>query len=176
MEPSLCLDSPLECMKWKIDISGWQLQADFRKWKHTPSWPGRKTEGVGCLIPKGQNGHGVPCTVLPFNEVVVWWITGWKRGPRAWGHLGSGPRCGTGSLGEYKTPGMRQSVWDGLWRPAGAFFQIGLDCAMSHHPVTTQKGSAHSCSNFGGKIQNGVPANSWSLKRIPCRKDLSKLA
>ena len=27
-------------------------------------------------------------------------------------------------------------------------------------PVTTQKGSAHSCSNFGGKIQNGVPANS----------------
>ena len=24
-------------------------------------------------------------------------------------------------------------------------------------PVTTQKGSAHSCSNFGGKIQNGAP-------------------
>ena len=44
------------------------------------------------------------------------------------------------------------SVWDGLWRPGGAFFQI--DCVMSHHPVTTQKGSGHSCSNFGGKIKN----------------------
>ena len=39
---------------------------------------------------------------------------------------------------------------DGLWRPGAAFFQIGF----------TQKGSAHSCSNFGGKIPNGVPANS----------------
>ena len=25
------------------------------------------------------------------------------------------------------------SVWDGLWRPGGAFFQIGLGCVMSHH-------------------------------------------
>ena len=48
-------------------------------------------------------------------------------------------------------------------------------CDESSH-VTTQKGSAHSCSNFGGKIQNGVPAKSWSLKGIPCSTDLSKLA
>ena len=27
---------------------------------------------------------------------------------------------------------MRDSVWDGLWRPGGAFFQIGLGCVMSH--------------------------------------------
>ena len=27
-------------------------------------------------------------------------------------------------------------------------------------PITKQKGSAHSCAIFGGKIQNGVPANS----------------
>ena len=25
------------------------------------------------------------------------------------------------------------SVWDGLWRPGGAFFQIGFGCVMSHH-------------------------------------------
>ena len=42
------------------------------------------------------------------------------------------------------------AIRDGLWRPGGAFFQIGF----------AQKGSAHSCSNFGGRIQNGVPANS----------------
>ena len=28
---------------------------------------------------------------------------------------------------------MPDSVWDGLWRPGGAFFQIGLGCVMSHH-------------------------------------------
>ena len=28
---------------------------------------------------------------------------------------------------------MRDSVWDGLWRPGGAFFQIGLSYVMSHH-------------------------------------------
>ena len=47
--------------------------------------------------------------------------------------LGSGPRCGTGSMGPYKTPDMLDSVRDDLWRPGGAFFQIGLGCVMSHH-------------------------------------------
>ena len=28
---------------------------------------------------------------------------------------------------------MPDSVRDGLWRPEGAFFQIGLGCVMSHH-------------------------------------------
>ena len=27
------------------------------------------------------------------------------------------------------------SAWDGLWRPGGAFFQIGLSCVMSHHHI-----------------------------------------
>ena len=49
------------------------------------------------------------------------------------GGLGSGPRCGPDGLGQYKTPDMPESVWDGLWRPGGAFFQIGLGCVMSHH-------------------------------------------
>ena len=30
---------------------------------------------------------------------------------------------------------MRDSVWGGLWRPGEAFFQIGLDCVMSHHHI-----------------------------------------
>ena len=27
------------------------------------------------------------------------------------------------------------SIWDGLWRPGGAFFQIGLGFVMSHHNI-----------------------------------------
>ena len=42
------------------------------------------------------------------------------------GGFGSGPKGGTGSLGKYKTPDMGESVRDGLWRPGGAFFQIGF--------------------------------------------------
>ena len=49
------------------------------------------------------------------------------------GGLGSGPRCGLDRVGQYKTPDMPESVRDGLWRPGGAFFQIGLGCVMSHH-------------------------------------------
>ena len=53
------------------------------------------------------------------------------------GGLGSGPRYGTDSLGQYKTPDMLESVRDGLWRPGGAFFQIGLGCVIESSPVTT---------------------------------------
>ena len=49
------------------------------------------------------------------------------------GGPGSGPRCQTGGLGQYKTYDMGESVWDGPWRPGGAFFQTGLGCVMSHH-------------------------------------------
>ena len=79
--------------------------------------------------------------------------------PDLWGMggLGSGPRCGIDGLGQYKTPDMLEPVRDGLWRPGEAFYQIGLSDESS--PVTTQKGSAHSCSDFGGKIQNGVPTS-----------------
>ena len=49
--------------------------------------------------------------------------------------LGSGPGCGTDGLGQYKTHGIGDSVWDGLWRPGGAFFQIGFGCVMSHHHI-----------------------------------------
>ena len=51
------------------------------------------------------------------------------------GPLRSGPKAGTDGLGQYKTPGMRESVRDGLWRPGEAFFQIGFACVMSHHHI-----------------------------------------
>ena len=38
-------------------------------------------------------------------------------------------------MGQYKTHGIGESVWDGLWRPGGAFFQIGFGCVMSHHHI-----------------------------------------
>ena len=56
-----------------------------------------------------------------------------QGGTRPQGCLGSGPRCGTDGLGQYKTHGIAESVRDGLRRPGGAFFQIGLGCVMSHH-------------------------------------------
>ena len=49
------------------------------------------------------------------------------------GPLGSGPRCGTDGLDQYKTPEGWGPVRDGPWRPGGAFFQIGLDCVMIYH-------------------------------------------
>ena len=48
-----------------------------------------------------------------------------------WGRVqGVGDR-----VGQYKTPDMLESVRYGLWRPGGAFFQIGLGCEMSHHYI-----------------------------------------
>ena len=91
--------------------------------------------------------------LLFWNRIILFFIIEWSGGTSPQGHLGLGPWCGTGRLGHYKIPGMRHSVWDGLWRPAEAFFQIGLGCVMSHQHTV------YSCSNFGGKIQNGVPAN-----------------
>ena len=66
-------------------------------------------------------------------------IIGWSvlirtRRPDRWG-----PRCGIDGLGQYKTPDMLESVRDGLLRPGGAFFQIGLDCVMSHHQSPHKK-------------------------------------
>ena len=54
---------------------------------------------------------------------------------RFWGLGASGVRSKVWVL-TIKVPKAnpeRDSVWDGLWRPGGAFFQIGLGCVMSHH-------------------------------------------
>ena len=54
----------------------------------------------------------------------------WPQGPSR-----SGSRCGTGGLGQYKTHGLVLHFQKCLWRPGGSFFQIGLDCVMSHHHI-----------------------------------------
>ena len=85
-------------------------------------------------------------------------INNWMVTPDLWGMggLGSGPRCGIDGLGQYKTPDMLEPVRDGLWRPGGAFFQIGLSCVMSHQH---REGlCTFLLAHFGGKIQNGLPA------------------
>ena len=48
---------------------------------------------------------------------------------------GSGVRSKVGVrlIGIRKSHTEDYSAWDGLWRPGGAFFQIGLGCVMSHH-------------------------------------------
>ena len=55
-------------------------------------------------------------------------------------------------LGKFKTPDVWKSVQDGLWRPGGAFFQIGFGWV---------------------KIHNGVPATVTLTKAFPVRKTLT---
>ena len=94
-------------------------------------------------LKSAKQGTNISCSIIDFIIIIKetctyiypFLIIEWSGGSSPQGTLGSGLRCGTGSLGQYKTPGMRQSVWDGLWRPGGAFFQIGLGCVMSHHHI-----------------------------------------
>ena len=70
----------------------------------------------------------------------------------------SGPSWGLGRLGlERATLRTTPYGWP-LKTKRSLFPDWPLLCDESS-TVTTQKGSAHSCSNFDGKIQNGVPAN-----------------
>ena len=54
---------------------------------------------------------------------------------RLWdlGASGVGSKVWVLTLGVLEVNPEVESVWDGLWRPGGAFFQIGLGCVMSHH-------------------------------------------
>ena len=55
--------------------------------------------------------------------------------PGIWGTGCGGvcPRGGGVRLAQYKNFGMVLGMVFCLWRPGGAFFQIGLGCVMSHH-------------------------------------------
>ena len=44
-----------------------------------------------------------------------------------------------------------------LWRPGGAFLQIGFGCVISHHHM---EGPCTFLFKFWREIQNGLPANS----------------
>ena len=74
------------------------------------------------------------------------------------GASGVGSKVWVLTIGVLEVNPERDSVRDGLWRPGGAFFQIGLACVMSHHHRVGL--CTYSCLLFGGKIQIGVPANS----------------
>ena len=49
------------------------------------------------------------------------------------GASGFGSKVWVLTIGVLEVNPELDSVWDGLWRPGGAFFQIGLGCVMSHH-------------------------------------------
>ena len=62
------------------------------------------------------------CTAVLWPLLNPFLIIEWWGGIRPQGYLGSGPRCGSGSLGQYKTPGMRQSVCAQRGRARSALF------------------------------------------------------
>ena len=49
------------------------------------------------------------------------------------GASGVGSKVWVLTLGVLEVNPEVESARDGLWRPGGAFFQIGLGCVMSHH-------------------------------------------
>ena len=49
------------------------------------------------------------------------------------GASGVGSKVWVLTLGVLEVNPELDSKQDGLWRPGGAFFQIGLGCVMSHH-------------------------------------------
>ena len=51
------------------------------------------------------------------------------------GASGAGSKVWVLTIGVLEVNPEGDSVWDGLWRPGEAFFQIGLDCLMSHHNI-----------------------------------------
>ena len=53
--------------------------------------------------------------------------------------LGSGFKVEVRLIGVRKGNTEDNSIWDGLLRPGGAFFQIGLGCVMIHHQSPQRK-------------------------------------
>ena len=60
-------------------------------------------------------------------------IIGWERVFKDLGASGVGSKVWVLTIGVLVVNHELDSIWDGLWRPGGAFFQIGLGCVMSHH-------------------------------------------
>ena len=51
------------------------------------------------------------------------------------GASGVGSKVWVLTIGVLEVNPELDSIRDGLWRPGGAFFQIGLGCVMSHHHI-----------------------------------------
>ena len=87
--------------------------------------------------------HLVPI-LLVLNQYLTKWdsssnvseslINNWMV-TKSWGlgASGVGSKVGVLTIRVPEANPERDSVRDGLWRPGGAFFQIGLGCVMSHH-------------------------------------------
>ena len=121
----------------KFSFSHWEWKAWLCNWE---------THYQSCLQQTLPIGMLIFCVIKwIFARVLLFWEYNWLPHPfiiiGSWRGFSSqrpsrsGPRCGTDSLGQYKTIDMVLSVWDGLWRPGGAFFQIGFGCVMSHHHI-----------------------------------------
>ena len=86
--------------------------------------------------------------------------------------------CWADGMGQYKTPDMPESVRDGLWRPGGAFFQIGFGCVMSHHHIKgfctflfklgrkNSKWSSSKTERWGAGASGGGPEGSRVASRL----------
>ena len=88
--------------------------------------------------------------------------------------LGSGPRCGTDGLGQYKTPYIPESVRDGLWRPEEAFIQTGFGCVMNHH--ITHRALHIPAQNMVGKFKMDILPIVSLTKAFPVAQICPKLA
>ena len=51
----------------------------------------------------------------------------------AWTQVWMGSKVWVLTLGILEVNSEVDSLWDGLWRPGGAFFQMGFGFVMSHH-------------------------------------------
>ena len=70
----------------------------------------------------------IGCAYLYPSLIIDSYLGDWSGRP-----LRPKQRVGSDRPWHKESHDMRDSVWDGLWRPGGAFFQIGLGCVMSHH-------------------------------------------
>ena len=60
---------------------------------------------------------------------------------------------GSDRLGSWEYCGMPALSNFGLWRPGGAFFQIGLGCVMSHHQSPHRRALHNSVLILAGKFK-----------------------
>ena len=82
------------------------------------------------LLPISSDSLFVPCSLVHPSLIIDSYLGDWSgRPPRP------KQRVGSERPWHKESHDMPDSVRGGLWRPGGAFFQIGLGCVMSHHHI-----------------------------------------
>ena len=123
-----------------------QIPQDFCRFLrvlHTPkvSWNSQKIDFppihrqkwylvIREAVTRPKNGRTQKCVRLVLESLINNWMV---RVSWGLGASGVGSKVWVLTIGVLVVNPERDSVWDGLWRPGGAFFQIGLGCVMSHH-------------------------------------------